>query len=124
MHPSTGRKQVHPPSEQRLKDTLREPFQLVEPSDTAYQEACARFEFLASMIAMDTDNDFRAYPWAGEFLLGSAWGHDNNGLAATIEAELTDTWPLLSAGAFGELSRAQQSLTALTEWKAKYARRW
>ncbi|KMS89910.1 MULTISPECIES: hypothetical protein [Streptomyces] len=46
-------------------------------------------------------------------------------LAATIEAELTDTWPLLRAGAFGgELSRAQKSLAALTEWKAKHGQEW
>ncbi|MFJ9711626.1 hypothetical protein [Streptomyces sp. NPDC101234] len=108
------------PQSNWLKDTLREPFQLVEPSDIAHQDACSRFEFLTSMIAVDNDEDFRAVPWSGEFFLDSIWGYDGNGLAATIEAELTDTWPLLGAGAFGgELSRAQKSLATLTEWKAK-----
>ncbi|MFH9605602.1 SIR2 family protein [Streptomyces rochei] len=125
MHPAAGGNKYLYPQSNWLKNTLREPFQLVEPSDTAYQEASARFEFLASMIAMDAGDDFRAVPWAGEFFLDSTWGYDNTGLAATIEAELTDTWPLLSAGAFGgELSRAQKALTALTEWKTKHGRRW
>ncbi|MEU7151142.1 SIR2 family protein [Streptomyces sp. NPDC045456] len=124
MHPSgDGGKFLYPQSNW-LKHTLREPFRLVEPSDIAYHEACARFEFLASMIAMDTDIDFRAYPWAGEFLLDSTWGYDNN-LAAAIEGELTDMWPLLAAGAFGgELPRAQKALTALTGWRGKHGRRW
>lgn len=74
---------------------------------------------------MDTDIDFRAYPWAGEFFLGSSWGHDSNGLAGAIETELTDTWPLLRAGAFGgELPRARSALTALTDWRGKHARKW
>ncbi|MFF3000114.1 hypothetical protein ACFVTC_37040 [Streptomyces sp. NPDC057950] len=74
---------------------------------------------------MDTGNEFLAHPWAGEFFLGSAWGHDGNGLSATIEAELTDTWPRLPAGAFGgELPRAQKSPAALIEWKARHGRRW
>ncbi|MET9588137.1 SIR2 family protein [Streptomyces sp. NPDC006539] len=125
MHPSgNGNKFLYPQSNW-LKDTLREPFRLVEPSDIAYREASARFELLASMIAMDTDIDFRAYPWAGEFFLDSSWGYDNNGLAGAVETELTETWPLLGAGAFGgELPWAQSALTALTEWRGKHSRRW
>ncbi|MFJ8004043.1 SIR2 family protein [Streptomyces fagopyri] len=125
MHPSANGGRFLYPQSNWLKNTLREPFRLIEPSDSAYSEACTRFEFLASMVAMDTDNEFFAYPWAGEFLLDSAWGYDGNGLSTTIEAELTDTWPLLRAGAFGgELARAQKSLAALTAWKNKHARRW
>ncbi|MFF9378859.1 hypothetical protein ACF1BB_30615 [Streptomyces griseoluteus] len=72
---------------------------------------------------MDNGKDFRAVPWSGEFFLDHIWGYDGSGLAATVEAELTDTWPLLRAGAFGgELSRAQKSRAALTEWKAKHGR--
>ena len=75
------------------------------------------------MVAMDTQNEFFAYPWSGEFFL-NAWGHDN-GLATVIEEELTGTWPLLRAGAFeGELPRAQKALAALTEWSNKHGRRW
>ncbi|RST19641.1 hypothetical protein E2C00_00235 [Streptomyces sp. WAC05374] len=125
MHRSGNGAKFFYPQSNWLKDTLREPFRLVEPSDVAYREACARFEFLASLIAMDTDNDFLSYPWAGEFFIDSTWGYDNNGLAAVIEAKLTDTWPLLRAGAFGgELLRAQKALTALTEWRGKHDRTW
>nr|WP_011113221.1 SIR2 family protein [Streptomyces rochei]BAC76597.1 hypothetical protein [Streptomyces rochei]BAK19913.1 hypothetical protein [Streptomyces rochei] len=125
MHRSgNGGKLLYPQSNW-LKDTLREPFRLIEPSDITYSEACTRFEFLASMVAMDTDSEFLAYPWAGEFFLHSAWGWDNNGLASTIAEELTETWPLLRAGAFGgQLPRAQKALAALTAWRSQYSRRW
>lgn len=113
------------PQSNWLKETLREPFRLVEPSDIAYRDACSRFELLASMIAMDTDNPAFAEPWAGEFFSDYTWGYDGNGLAAAVEAELTDAWPLLRAGAFGgKLPRAQAALTALTNWRNQYARRW
>lgn len=105
-------------------ETLREPFRLVEPSDISYREACIRFEFLASMIAMDTEPAYLAYPWVGEFLLNRAWGYNSDGIASAIETELTETWPLLTAGAFnGDLSRAQAALTKLTDWRAKN-RKW
>ncbi|WP_158709199.1 SIR2 family protein [Streptomyces globisporus] len=125
LHPAENGGKLYYPQSNWLKDTLREPFRLVEPSDIAYREACARFEFLASMIAMDTDSDIHAYPWAGEFLLDSTWGYENEGLPAIVETELTDTWPLLTAGAFGgQLPRAQNALTKLTEWKRNHARHW
>ncbi len=125
MHPSgNGGKFIYPQSNW-LKDTLREPFRLIETSDAAYGEACARFEFLVSMVAMDTDKDFYAYPWAGEFLLDSFWGHNSHGLAGSVETELTETWPLLRAGAFGrQLPRAQAALAALTEWRSRSGRSW
>lgn len=119
-----GNKLIYPQSNW-LKETLREPFLIVEPSDSAYREACSRFEFLASMIAMDTDQPAFADPRAGEFLLDSTWGYDGNGLAAIVKAELTGTWPLLNAGAFGgELARAETALSALSDWRTQYARRW
>ncbi|MFE6461122.1 SIR2 family protein [Streptomyces cinereoruber] len=115
VHPAkNGRKHPHPQSDW-LKETLREPFRLVEPSDIAYREACARFEFLASMIAMDAHPDLLAEPWSGEFFFDHIWGFNGDGLAAAIEAELTDAWPLLAAGAFGgDLSRAKNALVKLT----------
>ncbi|MEW5655233.1 SIR2 family protein [Streptomyces cinereoruber] len=113
-----GTKFLYPQSNW-IRQTLREPFRLIEPGDTAYHEAFARFEFLTSMIAMDTDSELLAYPWPGEFLLDSTWGYNGEGLSAAIAAELTETWPLLAAGAFGgDLTRAQQALTKLTNWKA------
>ncbi|MFF7717659.1 SIR2 family protein [Streptomyces sp. NPDC007988] len=124
MHHADNGNKFHYPQSNWLKETLREPFRLVEPSDVVYREASSRFELLASMIAMDTDNEFLAEPWSGEFFSGYTWGFDDNGLAAVITMELTDTWPLLRAGAFGgQLSRAQKALTALTEWRNQYGRR-
>ncbi|WP_405535146.1 SIR2 family protein [Streptomyces sp. NBC_00075] len=118
-----GNKFLYPQSNW-IKETLREPFRLVEPSDIAYREASSRFELLASMIAMDTDKPDLANPWAGEFFLDSTWGHDGNGLTA-IEAELTDTWPLLRAGGFGgQLLRAQEAFTDVTAWRGQYGRTW
>lgn len=125
MHPAGNGGKLYYPQSNWMKDTLREPFRLVEPSGVAYREACARFELLASMVAIDADDAFPSYPWVGEFFLDSTWGHDNNGLAASIEMELADTWPLLRAGAFGgELLRAQKALTALTEWRREHGRAW
>ncbi|MFB7030918.1 MULTISPECIES: SIR2 family protein [unclassified Streptomyces] len=125
MYPAGNGGTFHYPQSRWLKETLREPFLLIEPSEIAYREAFARFEFLASMIAMDTDISFRAYPWAGEFFLDRTWGYDDNGLAAAIKAELTDTWSLLTAGAFGgDLSRAHDALAKLTEWRRERARTW
>ncbi|MEU9349004.1 SIR2 family protein [Streptomyces sp. NPDC048278] len=119
MHRAENGNRLPYPQSNWLKDTLREPFQLVEPSDTAYQEACARFEFLISMTAMDTDLEFRANPWAGEFLLHATWGWDNTGLAGSVAKELSDTWPLLQAGAFGgSLERAQAAHAALVAWRS------
>ncbi|MER6394243.1 SIR2 family protein [Streptomyces sp. NPDC001523] len=124
LHPAGEGRTFHYPQSKWLMDTLREPFRLVEPNDIAYREASARFEFLASMIAMDTENSFLAYPWAGEFLSDSVWGYANDGLSARIEAELTETWPLLTAGAFGgDLPRAQAALAKLIDWRGKN-RRW
>ncbi|MFE1439836.1 SIR2 family protein [Streptomyces sp. NPDC058739] len=125
MHQAENGNKFRYPQSNWMKDTLREPFRLVEPSDVAYREACARFEFLASMIAMDTDEPAFANPWAGEFFLDSTWGYEGNGLAAVIETELADTWPLLRAGAFGgQLPRAQKALTSLSEWRGQYGRTW
>lgn len=120
--PADGGRYRYPQSHW-LKDTLREPFGLVEPNEATYRSACSRFEFLASMIAMDTDDDLRALPWAGEFLLESTWGYEGRGLAATIQRELTPTWPLLQAGAFGgDLARAEAAYRTLTAWRTSYGR--
>ncbi|MFD3948010.1 SIR2 family protein [Streptomyces sp. NPDC058579] len=125
MHRADNNGKLIYPQSNWIRKTLREPFRLVEPGDSAYHEAFARFEFLASMIAMDTDSEFLAYPWPGEFFLDSTWGYNGEGLAATISSELTDTWPLLAAGAFGgELTRAQQALTKLTEWRGRNGKNW
>ncbi|MGW2291862.1 hypothetical protein [Streptomyces phaeochromogenes] len=67
---------------------------------------------------MDTDREFRAYPWAGEFRLHSTWGWDDSGLADSVAKELSDTWPLLRAGAFeGTPERAQRVHATLLAWR-------
>ncbi|MFI1376099.1 hypothetical protein ACH4UY_29335 [Streptomyces longwoodensis] len=92
-------------------------------TDLVRKEACSRFEFLISMIAMDTPNEFRAYPWAGEFLLHSTWGWDDNGLSGSIAKEPSDTWPLVQAGAFeGSSERAQLVHAALVGWRNRNIR--
>lgn len=123
MHRAANNGKLLYPQSNWLKDTLREPFRLVEPHDSAYHEACSRFEFLMSMIAMDTGLEYRAYPWVGEFFLHSTWGWDSNGLPGSIGQELADDWPLLRAGAFeGSLERAQMAHAPLIDWKNKHAR--
>lgn len=121
-HADNGNKFKYPQSHW-LKDTLREPFRIVEPNDTTYEEACSRFEFLASMIAMDPH--LNAHPWAGEFMLDGTWGDDGEGLASIVKSELNDLWPLLRADAFGgALQRAVAAHTALSDWRAQYGQRW
>ncbi|MEV4451936.1 SIR2 family protein [Streptomyces mirabilis] len=110
------------PQSRLLRQDAREALRPVEPDDAAYEFACNRFEFLASMMALDLGTGFRAYPWAGEFLLESSWGY-TNGLATAIEQELTPAWPLLQGGAFeGDLQRAKDAYKALVEWKTKNPR--
>jgi hypothetical protein len=118
--PSNGGRFWYPQSN-FIREELRDPFRLVEPDDAAYAAACYRFEFLASMIAMDTENDFFANPWSGEFMLDSIWGYNGTGLAGTIAEEIDPTWPLLRAGAFGgDVDRASKVFNALVEFKNKH----
>ncbi|MFJ9381616.1 SIR2 family protein [Streptomyces sp. NPDC101455] len=116
--PASGRRWLYPQG-RLLWQEVRDPLRLIEPDDAAYKAACSRFEFLASMIAMDHDDEYRRNPWPGEFFTGENWGHDSN-LATTIEQELTPAWPLLQAGAFsGDLDRAKAAYTRVVEWRAK-----
>ncbi|MFI8301370.1 SIR2 family protein [Streptomyces nigra] len=102
-----------------LRKETREPLQVIEPDDTAYQAACTRFEFLASMIAMDHPIERRRFPWVGEFLSDEHWEYDTS-IANTIKSELTPDWPLLRAGAFGgDPERAQTAHERLTQWRAQ-----
>jgi hypothetical protein len=83
----------------------------LEPDDEAYEAACDRLEYLASLVAMD-DTDFGRLPWKGEFLLEK---HRN--VIAQVEKELAPGWPLLEGGAFGgDLDRAKAAREALHAW--------
>lgn len=118
MPPPEGERWLLPEGSFLRKET-REPLQVIEPDDTAYQAACTRFEFLASMIAMDHPTERRRFPWVGEFLSDEHWEYDT-GIANTIKSELTPGWPLLRAGAFGgDTERAQAAHERLTQWRAQ-----
>ncbi|MEW1829317.1 SIR2 family protein [Streptomyces sp. NPDC088196] len=117
--PDESRK-YHYPQSRWIRDELREPFLLVEPDEDAYQAAFHRFEFLASLIAMDNEHEFLANPWPGEFLLDSWWGYDEIGLAPDIAREINSSWPLIQAGAFGgEVERAEKAIAALVEYRSR-----
>jgi hypothetical protein len=106
-----------------IREQLRDPFRLVEPDDSAYEAACHRFEFLASMIAMDSEPKALAIPWPGEFLLESTWGWDDNGMASDIAREVVPDWPLLQGGAFGnDPERANNALKGLVDFRARNPR--
>ncbi|WP_344016886.1 SIR2 family protein [Kitasatospora atroaurantiaca] len=114
--PPSGQSYKYPQSH-LLRQEAREPLSLVEPDDAAYQAACDRFEFLASMVSIDATSEHGQYPWPGEFLLN--WGYET-GLAGTIAQELTPAWPLLQGGAFGgDLEHAKKAYTDLVAWRAQ-----
>lgn len=120
--PPNGQEWLYP-SSRLLRAEVREPLRKIEPDDDAYSAACDRFEFLASLIALDAvQNPDLGAPWPGEFLLDSTWNYDH-GLASRAQQEIVPGWPLLQAGAFGgEVDHARAALTALAEWRAKYHR--
>jgi hypothetical protein len=111
------------PQSKLLRTEARGPLQIIEPSDDIYNEACDRFEFLASLMALDIAGPAGSgMPWAGEFLLDRAWNY-SRGLAAQATQEIAPDWPLVQAGAFGgDHERARSVLTELTSWRAQYHR--
>ncbi|MFG2440843.1 SIR2 family protein [Streptomyces sp. NPDC048508] len=111
------------PQSHWLREELRDPFLLVEPDDEAYAAAFNRFEFLTSLMAMDSENEFHRNPWSGEFLLESWWGYNQTGNATEVAAEINNSWPLLQAGAFGaDVERAESALKALVEFRTRNPR--
>ncbi|MFD5519614.1 SIR2 family protein [Streptomyces sp. NPDC127066] len=121
MPPPDGRKWRFPQST-FLRQEAREPLKSIEPDNTAYETACTRFEFLASLISMDNDTQNSAFPWIGQFISDLHWEYDTS-IANTIKAELTPSWPLLRAGAFGgDVGRAQAAYERLVQWRAQNLR--
>ncbi|MET9905179.1 hypothetical protein [Streptomyces sp. NPDC006446] len=121
MPPPDGQRWRFPQST-FLRQEVREPLKSIEPDDTAYKAACTRFEFLASLISMDNDTQNPGFPWIGEFLSDEHWEYDTS-IANTIKAELTPSWPLLRAGAFGgDVGRAQAAYERLVQWRAQNLR--
>ncbi|WUH90409.1 SIR2 family protein [Streptomyces sp. NBC_00433] len=112
---------IYPESELLRRDT-REPLRSIEPDDATYQRACSRFELLSSLVALDQPN---GRPWYGKYVYGSEWGDDDSGPGPGVRTEISPTWPLLSAGAFGkDVDRAAAAYARLTEWRSRYARTW
>lgn len=105
-----GNKWIHPQGP-LLRREGREPLRSIEPSDAAYETACDRFEFLASLVAVGQGDQ----PWPGMYLFASHWGHEEHGLAATIAHEISPTWPLIEAGAFEDVENAETAYKNLAE---------
>lgn len=101
------------PQSRWMRTVGRESLRVLEPDDAAYETACDRFEFLASMIAFDNPaSPNTAFPWYGEFFI-----HRFDELAEEIKKEIAPGWPLLEAGAFGgDVDRAKTAHEALVAW--------
>ena len=113
------------PQSRLLRAEVREPVRGIEPDDDTYQQACSRFELLASMVSNDAWAQAGAqpeerYPWIGEYTRDRGWGTDH-GLAARIEREISSDWPMFKAGAFdGAEDRARAALSAVVGWGKTY----
>jgi len=99
------------PQSHHIRAASREALRELEPDDEAYEAACDRLEYLASLVAMDGP-EWGRLPWTGEFLL-----EEHRGVIAQVEKELAPGWPLLEGGAFGgDLDRAKAARDALNTW--------
>jgi hypothetical protein len=105
-----GRRWLYPQSH-HMRVASRNFLRQLEPDDDAYQEACDRLEYVASLVIMDTDAP-HGVPWAGEFI--------------TRESSLSqdpELGKLLESGAFGQdLARVQAARRALTAWLQQHPR--
>ncbi len=100
----SGRRWLYPQSH-HMRTASRETLRQIEPDDDTYQEACDRLEYLASLIAMDTDGP-NGSPWAGEFM--TRYRHHD---------QVPKLRNLLEGGAFGsDPERAQTAGQALSTW--------
>lgn len=105
-----GRHWLYPPSH-HVRAVSRATFDQIEPDDDTYKEACDRLEYLASLIAMDTDRP-NGRPWAGEFITRHLYNVQNPNVQG-----------LLEGGAFGrDPERARAAQEALTTWITQNAR--
>jgi hypothetical protein len=107
------------PQSQHLRAASREALRELEPDPEAYEAACDKLEYLASLVAMGDADNYGRFPWAGKFILESHL----NVVAQVVEKELAPGWPLLEGGAFGgDLDRAKAAREALHAWIAQYGR--
>lgn len=116
----TGKRWIYPQS-RHLRAVRREAVRQLEPDDDAYQAACDRFEYLASMAAMDGADQPGQLPWAGDFIFRVKDFDTEQPLGTLITEELISGWPFLDGGAFGgDLDRATAANAALLAWIAQY----
>ncbi len=96
------------PHSRLLREQARDPLCAIEPDDESYQYACDRFEFLASMVALDFYNDrAKVGPLAW---LGAILDYDFQEHAKQIEGEIFPNWPMVEAGGFGgDAQRARRA---------------
>jgi SIR2-like domain len=96
------------PQSHHIRAASRDALSDLEPDDAAYEAACDRLEYLASLISVDEDR----FPWQGEFLL-----ERHRRIAVEVEKEIVAGWPLLAGDAFGgDLNRAKAAHHALDDW--------
>ena len=99
------------PQSHHIRAVGRNALRELEPDDAAYEAACDKLEYLASLVSMD-DTAIGPQPWTGEFLL-----EEHRNVAPQVEKELAPGCPLLEGGAFaGELDRAKAARDALHDW--------
>jgi len=60
-----GQRWIYPQSH-HIRAVGREDLREIEPDDDAYKRACDRFEYLASLVAMDDPDQSGRLPWAGD----------------------------------------------------------
>ncbi len=95
------------PQSHHIRAVSRDSLSEIEPGDDEYKAACDRLEYLASLVAMDTDAP-SGFPWAGEFI--SPGGFMDEGGDAKLGG-------LLQGGAFGrDPQRARAAQEALNTW--------
>ncbi len=105
-----GRRWLYPQSH-HIRAASRGLLSQLEPDDDAYQEACDRLEYVASLMIMDTDAP-HGFPWAGEFITRESYLSPDPGLGK-----------LLESGAFGQdPARVQSARKALTAWLQQHPR--
>jgi hypothetical protein len=102
------------PQSHHIRTASRDALRELEPDDAAYEAACDKLEYLASLMSMDESvSGHNRHPWQGEFLLE----RHRSRVVAEVDKEIVPGWQLLESGALGgDLDRAKTAQDALAEW--------